>query len=904
MSPDRGPVTMDVILRDGQALHVRPISPGDRKKLEELFYRLSPRTRYLRFGFEKKFISEEELEYYTRQAPPERYACVGIMGEGPAERIVAVARWFQTADPATAEVAFVVEDNIQARGIGTALLEQLAAAAARHRMRFFIANVLPENTTMLEVFDESGFRLAKRLEDGLYHYRIDLKEQAEFSKRQAYREHIARSAGVRRMLFPRSIAVVGASRNPESVGGAVFRNLIQGGYKGTVFPVNPKAASISGVLAYPSVLDVPGNIDVAVIVVPARTVLDVVDECGRKGVWGLVIITAGFGEAGEEGRELERKLKEKVLSYGMRVIGPNCLGVLNADPEINMNATFSPIAPPAGNLSIGTQSGALGLALLDYAHSINLGLARFVSIGNRIDISSNDLLEFWEDDDATDIVLLYLESFGNPRKFSRIARRVSRKKPVIAVKAGKSAVGARAATSHTGALAASDVAVDAMFRQAGVTRVVNIEEMFNVARALAYQPAPKGPRVGILTNAGGPGVLASDACEGWGLVVPELSEETKVRLRAELPAEASVSNPVDMLAAASPEAYGRALSIMLEDPGLDAVIVIYIPPLVTRPEDVSSAIAEALKGYAGEKTVLACFMILGKPAADLSLGGRRFVPMYTFPEDAVQALARAYQHHEHRSREEGVVPAFGDVDADRTRKRVFEGLRVPPGGIWLLPETAMALLADYGIQAVETRTAASAEEAAEKAAALGFPVVMKVNSTTIVHKTDVGGIALGLRTRDEVRQAFSDMTAKLDALGLSSEMQGVVVQPMLRGGQEVIVGMSQDPVFGPLVMVGLGGIHVELVKDIAFSLHPLTDLDPERMLASLKGRPLLEGWRGNPRRDLAALKDVLLRFSALVEDFPEIDQMEINPLLVFPEGGGCSAVDARIFVKPPEPEGA
>lgn len=891
---------MDVILRDGQALHVRPITSADKKRLEELFYRLSPGTRYLRFGFEKKYISEEELDYYTRIIPPERYACVGIMGEGPEERIVAVARWFLAPDGKTAEVAFVVEDNIQARGIGTALLEQLAAVALRHRIRFFFANVLPENTTMLEVFDESGFTLTKRLLDGVYHYSIDLREQEEFAKRQAYREHIARSAGVRRMLNPRSIAVVGASRNPESVGGALFRNLIHGGFSGTVFPVNPRAASISGVLAYPSVLDVPGTIDVAVIVVPAGLVLEIVEQCGKKGVWGLVIITAGFGEAGEEGKERERKLKEKVLSYGMRVIGPNCLGVLNAGAEVKMNATFSPVTPPAGNLSIGTQSGALGLALLDYAKSLNLGVARFVSIGNRIDISSNDLLEFWEDDPDTDIVLLYLESFGNPRKFSRIARRISRKKPVIALKAGKSAVGARAATSHTGALAAADVAVDAMFRKAGVLRVVNIEEMFNVSRALAYQPPPGGPRVGILTNAGGPGVLASDACEGWGLSVPELQEETRARLREALPAEASVSNPVDMLAAASPAAYGKALAAMLEDGNIDAVIVIYIPPLVTRPEDVASAIREALLGYEGEKPVLACFMILQKPAPDIHVKGKRFVPTYVFPEDAVQSLARAFQYSLHRSRQEGRVPVFADIDADRTRKAVLAAVSPAKEGTWLLPETAAALLREYGMPVVRTVSAASAEEAARRAEEIGFPVVMKVNSPTIVHKTDAGGIALGLRSEEEVRQAFSDMSVRLEALGLSSEMRGVVIQPMLRGAQEMIVGMSEDPVFGPLVMLGLGGIQVELTKDIAFSLHPLNDLDPERMLEELRSRPLLEGWRGNPPRDIEALKEVLLRFSALVEDFPEIEEMEINPLMVFPRGGGCAAVDARVLIKPVE----
>lgn len=898
MSPERAAITMDVVLRDGQRLHVRPIRPDDKKRLEALFYRLSPRTRYLRFGFEKTSISEEELRYYTELRPPGEYACVGTMAEGPEERIVAVGRWFLTPDGGTAEVAFVVEDNIQARGIGTALLEQLAIAATRYRLRRFVANVLPENTTMQEVFDESGFKTGKELRDGVYHYSMDLREQEEFAKRQAFREHIARSAGMRRLLYPRSVAVVGASRNPESVGGAVFRNLIHGDFQGPVFPINPKAASISGVLAYPSVLEVPGDIDIAVIVVPAEGVLEVVEQCGRKGVWGLVIISAGFGEAGPEGRDREERLKDKVFSYGMRVIGPNCLGVLNADPVVNLNATFSPVSPPSGRLSIGSQSGALGLALLDYAKSINLGIARFVSLGNRIDVSSNDLMEFWEDDELTDIILLYLESFGNPRKFSRIARRTSRKKPVVAVKAGRSEVGARAATSHTGALAAAEVAVEAMFRQAGVIRVNTIEEMFNVSRTLAYQPVPKGPRTGILTNAGGPGVLASDACEGWGLTVPPLSEETRERLREFLPREASVANPVDMLAAASPESYMKALSVMLVDPNIDSVIVIYIPPLVTRPEDVASALKKAMSGYEGDKPVLACFMILERPTLDLEVGRKRFIPTYTFPEDAVQSLARAYQYSQYRGQEEGRVPRFPDIDADRVRKSVLSPVSLKQEGTWLMPEAAMSLLRDYGIPVAETRAAGSPEEAASMARELGFPVVMKVRSSTIIHKTDVGGIVLGLRSEEEVRQAFSEMAGRLRAHGLAAEMQGVMLQPMLSGGQEVIVGMAQDPVFGPLVMVGLGGIHVELLKDISFSIHPLTDLDPDRMLRRLKGLPLLEGWRGNPPRDIEALKEVLLRFSALIEDFPEIDQMEINPLVVFGRAGGCAAVDVRMLLKP------
>ncbi len=888
---------IDVVLRAGQSLKVRPITTADKKKLEELFYRLSPWTRYLRFGYTKSYISETELAYYTEIQPPQRYAYVATMGQGEEERIVAVARWFLAPDGKSAEVAFVVEDNIQVRGIGTALLEQLASAAIKFNIKRFVARVLPENTRMLEVFDESGFKLVKELEEGAYEITIDLEEQEEFSKRQAYREHIARSAGVRRILYPKSVAVVGASRSAESVGGAIFRNLLQGGFTGTIFPVNPNTPSVGGVLSYPSVLDIPGDVDIAVIAIPAERVLDVVDQCGKKGVWGLVIISAGFGEAGPAGKERERQLREKVLSYGMRVIGPNCLGIFNGDPDVQLDATFSPVIPPSGNLSIGSQSGALGLALLDYAKSMSLGIGDFVSIGNRVDISSNDLLEFWEDDEKTHLIVLYLESFGNPRKFSRIARRVSHIKPIIAVKAGKSEVGARAATSHTGALAAAEVAVDAMFREAGVIRVTTIEEMFNVAKYLSNQPLPKGRRVGILTNAGGPGVLAADACEGMGLKVQPLSGETRKKLREFLPAEAAVTNPVDMIASAPAEYYDRALSLMLEDPDIDAVIVIYIPPLVTRPEDVAAAIRKVMGRYTGEKPVLACFMTSRMPELDLHINQKKYIPSFSFPEDAVQALAHGYNYARYRAREEGHIPKFPGIDRDRVRGEIFRKERPVPEGKWLYPEVCAELLGAYGIPVALTRPAFSAEEAVRQAGGIGFPVAMKLRSSAVVHKTDVGGVELNLENEEEVRQAYGNMAARLEKAGMLDKMEGVVLQKMIFGGQEVIVGMTQDPLFGPLIMVGLGGVQVELMKDVSFSLHPLTDRDPGRMLKRLKSLPMLTGWRGRSPKDVKTLEELLLRFSALVEDFPEIEEMEINPLLVFGEGKGALAIDARVYMK-------
>ena len=593
------PSIIRVILRDGKSLKVRPITPADKENLKELFYRLSPQTRYLRFGYMKSYISDQELDYFTVVNPPDTYAYVALTGEGELERIVAVGRWFLSPGGRTAEIAFVVEDTIQVRGIGTALLEQLAEAAAKYRIKRFVARVLPENTRMLEVFESSGFSITKRIFEGAYELIFNLEEQEEYSKRQAYREHIAHSAGVRGIFYPRSVAVIGASRDPERVGGKVFRNLLFAGFSGVVFPVNPKTTSVGGVLSYPTVEHVPGDVDLAVIVVPAAQVLEVIDQCARKGVSGVIIISAGFGEAGPEGRERQRLLREKALAYGMRVIGPNCLGIMNTDPAVSLNAAMAGQMPTRGSVSISSHSGALGIALLDYVQSNNLGIAHFASIGNRIDISSNDLLEFWEDDDNTRVILLYLETFGNPRRFSRIARRLTRKKPIIAVKAGRSEVGGRAATSHTGALAGSDIAVDALFRQAGVIRVNTIEEMFNVAKNLAHQPLPKGPRLAILTNAGGPGVLAADAAISYGLSVPPLSEETRLRLAEFLPLEASLANPVDMIASATGEQFGKALSIILEDPAIDAAIVINIP---VRPyKEVAYGIQKEMAGYDGGK---------------------------------------------------------------------------------------------------------------------------------------------------------------------------------------------------------------------------------------------------------------------------------------------------------------
>ncbi len=888
---DIEPSIIRVILRDGQSIKIRPITPVDRDKLKAFFYRLSPLTRYLRFGFMKNYISERELDYFTANNPPDVFAYGALKDKGEDEKIVAIGWWFLAPNRRTAEIAFIVEDKIQLRGIGTALLEHLAAAAPKYRIKRFVAHVLPENTKMLAVFEDSGFQTGKLQYEGTYELTFDLRQQDEYLKRQAQREHIACSSGVCRILYPKSIAVIGASTNPDTPSGLVLKNLLVGGFSGPVFPVIPKDDSVEGICSYRRVEQVPEEVDLAVIILPAAEVLEVMDQCARKGVSGVVIISAGFGEAGSRGREKQRILREKALAYGIRVIGPNSIGIMNTDPRTCLNASIAGPLPPCGNVSIGTHSGALGMVLLDYLKRNNIGIAHFASIGNRIDISSNDLLEFWEDDEHTKVILLYLESFGNPRKFSRIARRITRKKPIIALKAGRSEAGGRAASSHTGALAGSDIAVDALFRQAGVIRVNTIEEMFNAAKNLSQQPLPNGPRLAILTNAGGPGVLAADAAISYGLSVSPLSEATRRKLAQFLPEEASLENPVDVMETATGELFGKALAAILNDEAIDAIIIINAP---VRPQlEAASGIQKALARYKGGKTVTACFMMSGSDKMELRTASNNLVPIYVFPEEAVQALFHAYTYSRYRTLEEGEVPAFSEVDEEKTRK-YRESPEVHTVGGWLPPENTLGLLKEYGIPAVETKAAYSAEEAVKAAREIGFPVVMKLRSPVVT--PDTNRALIGLQSEDEVILGYKELESRRDRIGLGKVIDGVILQPLVKGGQEVILGMSLDPVFGPIVMVGLGSIHVKLMKDVAFSLHPLRDRDPDYMLSQLKGLPLLEGWQGSPPRDINALKEALLRFSALLEDIPEIRAVEINPLMVFNRDMGALAVDARILM--------
>jgi acetyl coenzyme A synthetase (ADP forming)-like protein len=714
-------------------------------------------------------------------------------------------------------------------------------------------------------------------------------------------------AGMDAVFRPRSIAVIGASRERGTIGAELFHNLISHGFNGPVYPVNPRATVVQSVRAYSSIADIPDPVDLAIIVVPAAHVLSVLEACGEKGACAAVVISAGFKEVGGEGVARERALRECALRYRMRLVGPNCLGLVNTEAGVSMDGQFTPVYPPPGKVAFSSQSGALGLAILEYANQLNIGISHFISVGNKADVSGNDLLEFWETDPGTSVILLYLESFGNPRRFIQIARRVGKRKPIVAVKSGRTAAGIRAASSHTGSLAGTDVAVDALCYQSGVIRTDTIEELFDVAMLLANQPVPRGNRVGIVTNAGGPAIMASDACESHGLVVATLEPATVEALRAFLPPEASTRNPVDMIASATPESFERAARLVMTDPNVDAVLVIYVQPLVTRPVDVAQAIIRATHAATQEravrglppKPVLSCFMgSHGVPEGLRSLQEGN-IPSYPFPESAAIALARTVRYGRWLEQPAGRVVRFDDVDAARASEALqAAGERAAAGApAWLRPEEVHELLAAYRILTPDSALAVTAEEAAEAARRMGFPVAIKLVSDTITHKSDVGGVILDVRSVDEVREAFRGIEGRLAAAGRGREMAGVHVQQLVREGVEAIVGVTQDPSFGPLIMFGLGGVYVEILKDVVFRIHPLTDRDAAEMVRGVRGWKLLEGYRGAAPGDIPALEQTLLRISQLLEEHPEIVEMDLNPLKALPPGQGCIVVDARVAVR-------
>lgn len=865
--------------------------PDDDQALLGLFTSLSEESLWFRFFAPTKGAALA-AEAHRETNLDRTFGLLAL--SGPEERVVGHA-FYAALEEHHAEVAFTIANDFQGRGLGTILLGQLAEVAEANNIQMFEAEVVAANHAMLHVFRESGFPIEVSATAGQLHVTFPTSFTSEAIAHFERRETIAAVNALKLFFNPRAVAVIGASRQRGTIGGEIFHNLLAFGFNGPVYPVNPTAELVQAVPAYATVEAIPGPVDLAIIIVPANRVVEVAAGCGRKGVKALVVISMGFSETGADGQSEQGELVRVCREAGMRLIGPNCMGIINTNPEVRLDATFAPGVPPAGRVGFSSQSGALGLAIIEHANSLGLGISTFVSVGNKADISGNDLLRYWESDPETDVILLYLESFGNPKKFSQIARRVGRKKPIVVVKSGRSAAGARATSSHTGALlAASDVTVDALFRQAGVIRTDTLEELFDVASLLSNQPLPRGNRVGIITNAGGPAILCADACEARGLEVPILSESSKKKLGTFLPAGASVGNPVDMIASAPAEHYRQAIDIVASDQNIDALIVIFTPPLVTRAEDVAREIVEAVKTIAPGKPILSVFLSAQAAPEELRSGAVR-IPSYSFPETAAIALARAARYCQWRERPETTAPRFSDVRRDEAAATVATALARGDG--WLTTEETAALFSCYGLPLIEQKIVKSPDEAGAAAEQMGCEVALKVIAPGVLHKTEVGGVRLGLRGAKQVSEAAREMTTGLEAGGNSPN--GFLIQRMAGKGVEMIVGVVHDPQFGPVVACGAGGVQVELLRDVSVRLTPLSREDASEMIRSLKTYPLLNGFRGAPACDVAALEDGLLRTSAMVEDIPQIAELDCNPFVV--QEHGAVILDARVRVAAVEP---
>lgn len=888
--PTAAPST--VVLRDGSTVTIRPARAGDAPAVARFQAGLTVESRYFRF--------------FTAGVRPDVLARRLEQGEQTGERIllaltgdesevVAHASYSPlTSEPGAAEMAMAVLDRMQGRGLGTLLVGQLADLASRAGITTFEAVVLADNRQMLEVLTESGFPLTRQVDGGEVRVRFPTRLGAATLERFEQREEVATSESIRPILRPRSVAVVGASRSRSTVGGTIFHNLIADGFQGPVYPVNPNAPVIQSVVAYPSVAAIGKPVDLAVVVVPPAAVPASVDDCIASGVRALVVVTSGFGESGEEGAREQAELLRRCRAAGVRLVGPNGLGVIATDPEVRLNATFGPPMPIAGNVGFLSQSGGLGLAAMAAAAELGIGISDFVSVGNKADVSGNDLLQWWADDPGTDVILLYLESFGNPRKFARVARRVARRKPVVAVKSGRSAAGSRAASSHTGALlAAADVTVDALFEQAGVLRADTLDELLEIASVLASQPAPGGPRVAVVTNVGGPGIMCVDALEAAGLQAPPLPDSLRAALRAAVPTAASDVNPVDLRADATPEAFEQAIRTVGQSGAVDSLVVIFTPTLGTSTEAVAAGLARAADDLPSTLTVTGVFLGAGPLAEIRRMTGS--VPVFGFPEDAARSLAAVARYGAWRRTPVGEVPHLEGID-DAAARAVAEKALADGGG-WLEPGPLLTLLRAYGLPVVDGDLAATPDEAGRIASRLESRVAIKAYGPGIVHKTELGAVEIGLAGGDTVRDAAVRIEHRLQEAGLHAEE--FWVQKMADSGVEMLVGLARDPTFGPLLACGAGGTNAEVLGDVQARITPLTDRDAADMLSRLRTRPLLDGWRGAPATDVGALQELLLRVSALAEGVPEIEEMDLNPVICTP--GGVCVVDARVKVAPAGP---
>ncbi|TML38712.1 MAG: GNAT family N-acetyltransferase [Actinobacteria bacterium] len=817
----RSAVVVDVILRDGATLRLRAPAKEDAGALAAFLTGLSERSFYMRFHGIRR-VDDSLVRHFLEPDWQERGVLVGELDD----RIVAVAEYMRLRDESAAEAAFAVADEHQRRGIGTRLLEQLALRAAEAGIERFVAEVLPENRAMLGVFDGTGLEVTRELDGGEFEVRFPIAPTERYMRTRDERDHLAVTASLRPFFEPKSVAVIGASRRRGSIGGELFRNVLAADFVGAAYPINRDAEPVGGVPAYKSVADLPEMADLAVVCLPGPLVLDAAEAALASGMKALCVISSGFAEVGAEGRERQERLLDLVRAHGGRLVGPNCLGI--AVPRLGLNATFGPRPLPPGPIAFSSQSGALGLALL---------------------------------------------------KFARLAQRVARRKPVLALKSGSTEAGARAASSHTAALASSDTAVEALFRQAGVIRAGTLEELVDAAALLSSQPLPRGRRVGVLTNAGGLGILCADACAAAGLELPELSEETRAALQPLLPDEASLANPVDLLGSARGATFEAVIPALLEDKRLDSLIVLFVPPVVAGADEVAAAIQAAVERGATDKPVLAVLISRDGTPAALREGGSS-VASFAYPESAARALGLAAARAEWLRRPAGTVPPAREVDVAAAR-RIVETAINGHSEAWLDAEATRGLLEAYGVAVVPERVAQTADEAVEAARKLGLPVVLKTAAAG-AHKTEQGGVALDLRDETQVRAAAERIGPPL------------LVQPMISGGAELLAGIVQDPVFGPLVAFGPGGVFADLIGAAAFRIAPLTDVDAKELVQEGKAGRLVAGFRGAPAADAPALVELLHRLSRLAQDVSEVAELDLNPVIALPDG--YVAVDARVRV--------
>jgi acyl-CoA synthetase (NDP forming)/GNAT superfamily N-acetyltransferase len=874
---------VDALLMDGRIVHVRRISDGDEEALSALYSRASPRSRYLRF-FSAGISIEREVQRLLVRGDDH----LALLAEHDGVAIGVAS--YEILNGTQAEIAVLVDDAWQGDGIGSLLIEHLAAVARSAGIQELLGDVLAANVSMLRTSASLAPGVARDHGEDPEVVRVHIPTQPDERALAAagLRDRTAEHNSLRPLLAPASVAVIGVSRSQRGVGYEILRALLAGGFTGSIYPVNPHAKIIDGVDCYPSVGAIPERLDLAIIAVPASRVEQVTEECGAAHVGAAVVLSAGFGETGPSGVATEARLLALARGHDVRVVGPNCIGVINTDPYVRLNATFAPNSPTPGHLAVASQSGAVGVAILDSVEQSGVGISTFVSLGNKIDVSTNDLLSYWYDDVSTQAVALYVESFGNPRRFAWLARALSTRKPILAVKSGRSAGGRRAGASHTAAAAAPDVAVDTLFRQAGVLRMDTLGELLNAARLLTEQPLPTGDRVAIVGNAGGLNILAADAAEAAGLQVVEFSATLQEEFADLAPHLGGVTNPVDLGADAPPITIGRAVRALASSGEADALVVTLV---ATRTNDLPGSLT-ALSEAADDQPHLPILAVVVGGDSPLRLG-KGNLPVYRLPEDAVRSLGHACRYAGWRREPTGCRPALAGIDRQAAQRTIAAALA--DGAGWQPVAVTHALLACYDIPLLETRLATSMESAAEMAGELGFPVVMKATRPGLIHKSELGAVRLGLSNESAVPEAYQESARSLD----EAEPQ-VALQRMVQTGVELVVGVAHDSLFGSLIMVGLGGVQTDLLGDRRFRSVPLTDRDAAAMWRELRAAPLLTGYRGMAAMDTDALEQLLLRVARLAEDFPEVSELDLNPVVAVP--AGVAALDAKLKLEPVEDE--